>query len=315
MESTPDNFPQTLMEAIKYFADADNALSFMVQIRWPNGISCPRCESTEHSFISTRRVWKCKGCKKQFTVKLGTIMEDSPIGFDKWLAAIWMIANDKNGISSYEIARGLGITQKSAWFLLHRIRLAMQTGTFEKLAGPVEADETFIGGKASNMHEWKREQKIKGRGGVGETIVMGILERRGEVRAQVVPDREGETLQGIVREHVKAGASVYTDSLTSYAGLSADYVHDFVNHTEEYVRGAVHTNGIENFWSLLKHGLKGTYVSVEPFHPFRNVDEQSFRFNNRKTNEAERFLKTCRSISGRRVTYEKLTGKTLMRDA
>lgn len=179
------------------------------------------------------------------------------------------------------------------------------------MSGTVEADETFISGKASNMHEWKRKQKIQGRGGVGKTIVMGILERHGEVRAKVVPNRDGETLQGVVRENVEQGANVYTDSLPSYFGLSSDFIHEFVNHTEEYVRGAVHTNGIENFWNCLKRGLKGTYTAVTPEHLFRYVDEQVFRLNNRKGKDAERFLLTCLSISGRRLTYKKLTGKTL----
>lgn len=313
MESK-DNFPKTLLEAIRYFSDPDVALNFMAELRWPDGPTCPACESKEYSFLSTRRVWKCKACKKQYTVKQGTIMEDSPIGLDKWLAAIWMIANDKNGISSYEIHRGIGITQKSAWFLLHRIRLAMQTGTFQKMGGPVEADETFIGGLARNMHKDKRAAKIKGTGGMGKAIVMGVLERHGEVRAKVIADRNRETLQSQIRENVKEGAEVYTDSFLSYGGLAPDYVHKVINHAEEYVNGSVHTNGIENFWSLLKRSLKGTYVSVMPFHLFRYVDEQSFRFNNRKFKDHERFLMACAMMRGRRLTYNKLIGKTLMRD-
>jgi len=315
MNEQKDNFPRTLMEAIKYFSDADIALDFMVQLRWPEGPTCPNCQSKEHSFLSTRRVWKCKACKKQYTVKQGTIMEDSPIALDKWLCAIWMIANDKNGISSYEIHRGIGITQKSAWFLLHRIRLAMQTGTFNKLSGPVEADETFIGGKARFMHKDKREAKIKGTGGSGKAIVMGILERQGEVRTKVVQDTKKETLQSEIKENVEAGAEVFTDQNPSYKGLSPEYLHDSVNHAaEEYVRGRVHTQGIDNFWSLVKRALKGTYVSVMPFHLFRYLDEEGFRYNNRKFNDQERFLLTCVQMIGRRLTYKKLTGQTLMRD-
>lgn len=241
-------------------------------------------------------------------------MEDSALGLDKWLCAIWMIANDKNGISSYEIHRGLGITQKSAWFLLHRIRLAMQTGTFQKLSGPVEADETFIGGKARNMHKDKREAKIKGTGSSGKAIVMGILERHGEVRTKVVENRDRETVQSEIRQHVEPGAEVYTDSFLSYQGLEPDYVHQVVNHAEEYVRGKVHTNSIENFWSLVKRALGGTYVSVMPFHLFRYLDEQSFRFNYRKLNDQQRFLIACASMDGRRLTYKKLIGQTLVRD-
>ena len=310
MEKQANNFPQTLMEAIKYFADPDVALAFMVDLRWPNGPTCPRCGSKESSFISTRRLWKCKGCKKQYTVKQGTIMEDSPIGLDKWLCAIWMIANCKNGISSYEIHRALGITQKSAWFLLHRIRLAMQTGSFDKFSGPVEVDETYIGGKARNMHRDKREEKIQGRGAVGKAIVMGILERKGDVRAKVVTDTNKETLQGEVKKNVEVGAEVFTDTHPSYKGLSPEFLHEAVNHAaEEYVRGCVHTQGIDNFWSLLKRALGGTYIAVMPFHLFRYVDEQAFRFNNRKFKDSERFLMACSTIPGRRLTYEILTGK------
>jgi transposase-like protein len=308
-------FPMTLLDAIRYFSDADNCLNFMIMIRWTDGPTCPRCESKEANFIKTRRLWICKGCKKNFTVKQGTIMEDSPIGLDKWLAAIWMIANDKNGISSYEIHRGLGITQKSAWFLLHRIRLAMQNGSLDKLSGTVEADETFIGGKARFMHKDKRAAKIKGTGGSGKAIVMGILERKGEVRTKVVADTKKDTLQSEVRANVEPGAELFTDQNPSYVGLLPEYLHASVNHAaDEYVRGQIHTQNIDNFWSLVKRALKGTYISVMPFHLFRYLDEQGFRYNNRKFNDCERFLIVCNQISGRRLTYKKLTGETLMQD-
>ena len=314
MEEKNNNLPKTLQQAIIFFADPDVALNFMAELRWPDGPTCPACESKEYTFISTRRVWKCKACKKQYTVKQGTLMEDSALGLDKWLCAIWMIANDKNGISSYEIHRGLGITQKSAWFLLHRIRLAMQTGTFQKMSGPVEADETYIGGKSRFMHKDKREAKIKGTGGAGKAIVMGILERHGEVRAKVIPSASKEILTSEIRKNVEPGAEVFTDSLPAYKDISTDYVHEVVNHAEEYVRGKVHTNSIENFWSLVKRALGGTYISVMPFHLFRYIDEQSFRFNYRKLNDQERFLIACASMDGRRLTYKKLIGETLMRD-
>ena len=246
---TPTTYPQTLVEAIRYFSDPDNCLTFLVPLLWPNGITCPRCESADHSFISTRRLWKCRGCKKQFSVKVGTIMEDSPLGLDKWLTGMWLIVNAKNGISSYEIHRAIGITQKSAWFLLHRIRLAMQSGTFGKLSGEVEVDETFIGGKARNMHKDKRAEKIHGRGAAGKEIVIGVLERGGEVRTKVIPNTKKGTVQAQVREHVEAGSLVCSDALKSYDGLAPDYVHEAVDHAVEYVRGNVHTNGLENFWS------------------------------------------------------------------
>jgi transposase-like protein len=222
-----DNFPQTLQEAILYFKDPETSTTFMAQMRWPEGVTCPYCQGKAVSYLSTRRKWKCmnKECHKQFSVKVGTIMEDSPIGLDKWLAAIWMIANAKNGVSSYEIHRALDITQKSAWFLLHRIRLAMQTGTFQKLSGQVEADETFIGGKARNMHKSKREAMIKGRGSVGKVAVMGLLERHGEVRTRVIKDTSSETLHKAVRNYVETGAKLFTDGWKAYGGLDAEYIH------------------------------------------------------------------------------------------
>lgn len=307
-EKRENNLPKTLMGAIKYFADPDVANDFMACLRWPDGPQCPRCESKEYSFISTRRVWKCKGCQKQYTVKQGTIMEDSAIKLDKWLCAIWMIANDKNGISSYEVAKGIGITQKSAWFLMHRIRLAMQTGTFEKLSGQVEVDETFIGGKARNMHKDKREQKIKGTGGSGKVAVMGLLDRHGDVRTKVIPDTKRETLHGEVKCHVESGSEVFTDAFRSYGGLSPEYVHQVIDHAEKYVEGHVHTNGIENYWSLLKRTIHGTYVSVEPFHLFRYLDEQAFRFNARKVKDSDRFFLVAAFVRNRRLTYKQLTG-------
>lgn len=301
-----NTLPQTLQEAIIYFSDPDVCLAFVANLRWPNGVTCPHCNSTEHSFVSTRRIWKCKSCKKQFSVKVGTIFEDSPIGLEKWLAAIWMLANDKNGISSYEVHRAIGVTQKTAWFMLHRIRLAMQTGTFEKLSGQVEADETFIGGKAANMHKSKREATIKGRGAAGKAVVMGLLQRDGDVQATVVPDTKKETLQSEVRSRVEVGSELFTDALPSYQGLGAEYLHQAIDHAVTYVAGKVHTNGIENFWSLFKRCIKGTYVSVEPEHLIRYVDEEVFRFNNRKGKDAQRFDKAVRGIVGKRLTYQEL---------
>lgn len=305
------NFPQTLQEAIVYFANPDNALNFMIEIRWPNGISCPRCGSDQFTFISTRRTWQCKdkACKKMFTVKLGTVMEDSPIGLDKWLCAMWMICNAKNGVSSYEIHRAIKITQKSAWFLLHRIRLAMQEGTFEKMSGTIEVDETFVGGKAKNMHKERRAALIKGRGAVGKAIVMGMLERDekgSKVTASVIADRTAETLQFQVRANVEAESEVMSDEWTGYIGLDAEYVHRIINHSKQYAEGRIHTNGIENFWTLLKRCIKGTYVSVECDHLSAYIDEQAFRFNERKGKDKDRFVKVAAGIIGKRVMYKEL---------
>lgn len=301
--------PKTLLEAVKYFADIDRCIEFMSALRWPDGITCPHCDSETVGFLKTRRVWKCKNkpCRKQFSIKTGTVLEDSPIGLDKWLSAIWLIVNAKNGISSYELHRSLGITQKSAWFLLHRIRLAMQAGTFKKLSGEIEVDETFIGGLARNMHESKR--KHLGTGGAGKVAVMGLLERHGEVRTQVVMDTRRETLQPQVERHVEQGANVYTDAWVSYNNLQTQYVHNVINHAETYVNGHIHTNGIENYWSLLKRMIKGTYVSVEPFHLFRYLDEQSFRFNKRKGTDLDRFIAATKTVTGKRLTFKEVTGK------
>jgi len=302
--------PATLLEAIKYFADPHSCLRFVADLRWPNGVACPRCQAKEPRFIKTRRLWECKGCRKQFSVKVGTIFEDSAIGLDKWLCAIWMIVNAKNGVSSYEIHRSLGVTQKTAWFMMHRIRLALQRGSVDKLKREVEADETYIGGKARFMHADKKEKALRGThgGSSGKAIVMGVLERHGKVRAEVVEAPTHKALQSVIRKHVERGSEVFTDEHGSYLGLNAGYIHHVINHAESYVKGRVHTNSIENFWSLLKRGLTGTYISVEPFHLFRYLDEQSFRFNTRKGTDLDRFVAAVSTVSGRRVTYQHLTG-------
>ena len=300
-----------------YFSDSKLALEFLTRFRWPDGKpTCPKCASTESSFISTRSIWKCKGCKRQFSAKSGTIMEDSPIGLDKWLPAIWMLCGCKNGISSYEISRDLGVSQKTAWFLLHRIRLALKNGSIErKLHGHVESDETFVGGKLRLMNSQTRARKLsKGQlasgGTVGKTIVMGILERHGEARVKVIAKRRRHNLVSEIKQNVAPGANVYTDELLAYRELVADYAHQVIDHTEAYVKGAVHTNGLENFWSLFKRALKGTYVSVEPYHLQAYADEQVFRFNNRKVGDVDRFVSAVSQIAGRRLTFAELTGKT-----
>jgi hypothetical protein len=315
------NEPKTLQQAIVYFADPDNCLNFLVARIFRDGVFCPRCGSREVRFLVTRRIWECKAKheKRQFSIKVGTIFEDSPISLDKWLVAIWMIANCKNGISSYEIHRAIGVTQKSAWFMMHRIRKALDVGSFHKLGGgpenEVEVDETFVGGKLRNMHKDKKVIYNKRGGTYGKTIVMGLLDRgRAEVRAKVVVDTKRDTLQPQVLNNVKHGSTIYTDEAVAYQGLAHKYVHDVINHMEKYVNGRVHTNGIENFWSLLKRGIGGTYVAVEPFHLFRYVDEQVFRYNNRATadnpmTDADRFSLAVSNIVGKRITYAELTGK------
>jgi transposase-like protein len=286
--------PKTLQEAVVYFANQDNCRNYLVARRWPNGVICPRCGSNKVVFLPKYNRWQCSVSHdaRQFTSKTGTIMEESPIGLDKWLMAMWLIVNCKNGISSYEIHRAIGVTQKSAWFLDHRIRLALHNGSFENLlSGECEADETFIGGKARNMHKDVRERKITGTGGKDKTMVLGILERSkdgkpAKVRTKVIDSRKKKALQKEVRAHVEAGSALYTDALKSYEGLD-EFQHQVVDHAIEYVRDQVHTNGLENFWSLVKRGLNGTYISVEPFHLFRYLDEQAFRYNNRKGDDGE----------------------------
>lgn len=314
--------PKTLQQTIAYFSDPDNCLNFLVARRFPDGVLCPRCGSKEVRFLATRRIWECKvkHTKRQFSVKVNTIFEESPIGLDKWLMAIWMIANCKNGVSSYEIHRAIGVTQKSAWFMLHRIRVAMRVGHFHKLGdGPeggneVEVDESFIGGKMRNMHA-DRRARFQAEKGAAKTAVIGLLDRqRHEIRAKVVPNVERETLQNEVLRQVKYGSKVYSDNAVAYDKLRYKYVHDVVNHAERYVDGRVHTNGLENFWSLLKRNLAGTYVAVEPFHLDRYLDEQIFRYNNRGNkqqpmDDAARFDLAVRNIVGKRLTYKELTGK------
>jgi transposase-like protein len=305
--------PTSLQEAVIYFSNPDNCIDYLAVRRWPNGVVCPNCGSDSVSFNANRRTWKCASHhpRREFSIKVGTIFEDSPISLDKWLTATWMLTNCKNGVSSYEIGRDVRVTQKSAWFMLHRIRLAMQDDFFgSKLGGEVEVDETFIGGKARNMHLSERKRRITGTGTKDKTAVMGILERGGKVRAKVVSTRKKQELQAEVYRHVEAGAALYSDALKSYDGLASDYAHKVVDHAVQYVDGRVHTNGLENFWSLLKRGISGTYVSVEPFHLFRYLDEQMFRFNNRKDlDDAGRFELTVSQIVGKRITFGQLTGK------
>jgi transposase-like protein len=303
--------PGTLIEAIQYFSNPENAFKFFVGVRWPRGVSCPQCGSRDVTFLANAKVWKCKTVhpRQKFSAKVGTIFEDSPIGLDKWLPAMWLAANCKNGISSYELHRALGVTQKTAWFMLQRIRLAMQNGSIEKMKGRVEADETFIGGLARNMH--KSKKKHVGTGGAGKAAVMGLLERNSperesRVRCKVVPNVRRSQLDSTVRENVEKGSEVITDAFCSYAKLNDEFVHQVIDHAECYAKGHVHVNGLENFWALLKRALKGTYVNVEPFHLFRYLDEQAFRFNERKDDDQGRFVKALQGVVGKGLKYAKL---------
>ncbi len=305
--------PKTLQQAMQYFSEEQVCIDTVAALRWPDGPVCPACGHKEHYYLKTQRRWKCKDCHKQFTVKLGTIFEDSAVSLTKWLPALWLLVNCKNGISSYELAKDLAVTQRTAWFMLHRLRKALQSGSVVKLGGSggeIEVDETFIGGKARNMHIDVKQRRITGTGGKDKAAVMGILERGGHVRTVVIQDRRKKTLQAEVKRHVASGSALYSDALKSYNGLASEYAHQVIDHAEKYVDGRVHTNGLENFWSLLKRGISGTYVSVEPFHLFRYLDEQSFRYNNRKEmKDADRFNLALSQIAGKRLTLAEVTGK------
>jgi len=305
--------PESLQEAVVYFSNLDNCREYLVAHRWPEGVTCPRCGSKTVLFQAKYNRWQCgsKHALRQFTAKTGTIFEDSPLGLDKWLTAMWQVVNCKNGISSYEVHRAIKVTQKTAWFMDHRIRLALTMGTINKLSGQIEADETFIGGKARNMHKFDRAKKITGTGGKNKTAVLGIMERGGKVVTKVIDNTKKKTLQKEVREHALAGSALFTDSLKSYEGLD-EFQHEVIDHALAYVDGDVHTNGLENFWSLLKRALKGTYVSVEPYHLFRYLDEQGYRFNNRWMTDSQRFSMAVRQIVGKRLTWDQLTGKAIL---
>ena len=315
--------PKTLQQAIQYFSDEQTCIDAVAMMRWLDGPRCPDCigdAAKNPYYLKTQKRWKCRNCRRQFSVKVGTIFEDSPIPLQKWLPALWMLTSCKNGVSSWEIHRALGVSQKTAWFMLHRLRLAMKSpdmGT--KLGsndgGVVEVDETFVGGLVKNMHKDRKLRAIQ-KGGVGphgnKTIVQGILDRDArQVRATIIPNVKRETLQTQILDNVKFGSTVCTDEWVGYDGVRNRFVHEVINHANSYVNGRIHTNGIENFWSLLKRGLKGTYVAVEPFHLDRYIDEQAFRYNNRHKpmKDGDRFEKAMSHVFGKRLTYAELTGK------
>lgn len=314
----PLTTPTTLQAAIEFFSDSDRCHAYMVQMFWPDGVvTCPTCNQPNPRYLATQRRFECrkKHPKRQFSVKVGTIFEDSPIALKSWLLAVWQITNCKNGISSYELARALGVTQKTAWFMNHRIRLAMQAEDGGQLDGEVEVDETYIGGKARNMNRGQRKRNLAGAGfknaWAGKVAVMGLLQRhpqkgKSKIRTQTLNSIKTYRLNQEVGKHVEDGSTVYTDALASYRPLSLYYQHKVIDHAERYVDGQIHTNGLENYWSLLKRAIRGTYVSVEPFHLFRYLDEQAFRFNERATSDADRFTETLKHVTGCRITFEKL---------
>ena len=294
---TENEFPETLQETIVFFADEQRAFEFVRSIRWENGeATCPRCDSKESYFLASRRMWKCKGCSHKYGVRFGTIFQDSPLPLGKWMTAFWLLTNAKNGISSYEIHRALGVTQKTGWFMLGRIRLAIQNGSIVKMTGTIEADETYVGGRAEFMHKnVKRRRGItQGNGWYAKTAVVGLLQRPTEAQpvskvfAAVLPKVPTKrAAMPYMHANVEQGAEVHTDASKIYEDVQRDFIHKVVDHAKTYVQGNVHTNGLENFWALLKRAIKGTYISVEPFHLHRYVVEQVFRFNARKDEDGD----------------------------
>ena len=317
------DLPQTLQEAVIYFRDLDRCRALLREIRWPDGVlACPACGASGQDVgeIKTRHMLNCKKCRKQTSLTKGTVFESSKISLDKWMVALWAVVNCKNGISSYELARafpnarGTGhMPQKTAWFMVQRIRAALEEGGW-KFDRPAEADATYVGGEAKNMHKRRREKVIKGRGAVGKAIVHGVLQRAvgeqaSQVQCEVVGSDDAARLVPAVRSRVRFGAEVYTDAARAYSEIAIFHWHKAIDHSVAYAIGNVHTNGLENFWSLLKRSLRGTYIAVAPFHLFRYVAEQAFRFNRRTLDDAGRFLAGLRGVVGKRLTYRVLTAQ------
>jgi len=296
--------PTTLTEAIEHFAGPDRALAFMVGMRWPDGVTCPRCDCERVSFLKSRRIWKCMGCRKQFSVKVGTIMEDSPLPLKKWLTCMWLIANANNGVSSYEAARSIGVTQKTAWFMLHRIRHALRLDDLP-LDGEVEVDETHIGARAPRMNARARKRHEAKRPGAEKTVAQNIVQRGGGSRSRVVPDTSRHQLQGRVRADVVPGSTVYKDEHASYVGLVGEYAQLTVNHgAGQYVSGAAHVQNAENYWALFKRCVKGTWVNISPEHADAYLAEQDFRYTARKTDDGSRMMATAMLAPGKRLTWK-----------
>lgn len=309
-----ENLPTTLLGVTKYLSDPQVCIDIVKFMRWGESEPvCQHCGETGAYFLASRKIFKCKKCRKQFSVKMGTIFEESAVGLNKWLIAIWQLVNCKNGISSYELGKGIGVTQRTAWFMLQRIRTAMSNGTIEKMTGTIEIDEAYIGGLPKNMHQSKKARFVSRytrQFPRNKTAVVGMVERGGQVRAKVV--HKGNTLKRedvmpIIKQNIEPESHVMTDEAVMYRDLWEKYVHATINHSREYVRGNVHTNSIENFWSLLKRSIKGTYVSVSPVHLQKYVEEQVFRYNTRQGNDRERFIAVLNQVSGKRMTYAELT--------
>jgi transposase-like protein len=301
-------YPTTLVEAVRYFSNPDICIEHVAALRWPTGVVCPTCGRVDASYLEKEKRWQCKSrhAHRQFSVKIGTIFEDSPLGLDKWLPAVWMIVNAKNGVSSYEIARALGVTQKTAWFMDHRIRAAMEYGTFDKgkLDSPVEADETYVDGKA-------REQD--GRFS-NKTAIVGVVEKKkhvGQIKAFATKQADATNTMPFLNANLEVGTTLRTDESKIYSRANRTFIHESVNHSEkEYARGAVSTTTIDGFWNLFKRSYKGTYTHLAPDHLDRYVKEHTYRYNTRMLNDGERFTQWF-SGCNQRLTYKSLIRKPI----
>lgn len=296
----------SLFDLFEAFPDEQSCIDHLKAIRWRDGAFCPHCGGTKVYEFSDRKTFKCGDCRQRFSVKVGTIFQDTKLPLRKWFMAIWLITSHKKGIASTQLAKDLKITQKSAWFVLHRLRHAARTKSFNApLNGTVESDETFVGGREKNKHAHKRIEGAKG--GAGKTVVFGMLERDGDLRAGVIGDLKAKTIQSVIRQHVAPGATVMTDEHPSYVGLDGDFNHHAVNHTaREFVRHyTIHTNGIESVWALLKRQIIGIHHWVSPKHLDRYVAEMAWRFNRRDMAESDRMNALFGCVEGR-LTYKAL---------
>lgn len=293
-------YPTTLIDAIRYFSKPETCVDYVASLRWQNGAICPTCGRVDVSYLKSQQRFQCKSRhpKRQFSVKVGTIFEDSPLGLDKWLPAVWMIVNAKNGVSSYEIARALGVTQKTAWFMDHRIRAAMAYGGFDKLDDPVEADETYIGGKSNPDDRWKNK-----------SAVVGVVEKKkevGQIRAFATKHADATNTLPFLKESLREGAVLHTDESGIYNRAKYFFMHESVNHSQgEYARLAVSTTTIDGFWNLMKRSIRGTYTHVSGQHLGKYVNEHTYRYNTRMLKDNERFNQWFNNCN-KRLLYKNL---------
>ncbi len=298
----------SVFDFMERFPDEESARTYLEGIVWPKGVTCPACKKRNATKWKPRKGhYQCKSCRKVFTVRMGTIFEGSKLPIKKWLYAMYLHQTARKGISSLQLSKEIGCTQKTAWFVLHRLREAYDVAGV-KLTGTVEVDETYLGGKEENKHA---SRKLKaGRGAVGKQAVLGMREREGKTKAMPIAETDKSTLHRAILQHVDKGTMLYTDEHSGYKGIDRwDYTHQGVKHSaKEYVNGMAHTNGIESVWALLKRGFNGTYHNWSQKHCYRYVDEFSFRLNegNCKFDTILRIHNVCRNAVGKRLTYQRL---------